>query len=56
MIEITDPETKQIDLVTAEWAKRAAAKKTVMKMLGSENWTKMSDNRKLRKNAEQAGS
>ena len=53
--EVPEQDTKPIDMTTAEWAKRAAAKKTVMKMLGNENWTKMSDSRKLRKNADQAG-
>ena len=51
--EIVDPNTKAIDSTMMEWAKRAAAKKTVMKMLGEENWTKMSDGRKLRKNLNQ---
>ena len=51
--EVTGQESKQIDMATAEWAKRAAAKKTVMKMLGNDNWIKMSDSRKLRKKAEQ---
>ena len=51
--EIPDTNTKPMDSTTMEWAKRAAAKKTVMKMLGEENWTRMSDGRKLRKNATQ---
>ena len=51
--EIADPNTKVLDSTTMEWAKRAVAKKTVMKMLGEENWTKMSDSRNLRKNATQ---
>ena len=38
-----------IDIPTIEWAKRMAATKTVMKLLGNENWTKMSDGRKLKK-------
>ena len=51
--EIPEPNTKLMDSTNIEWAKRAAAKKTVMKMLGEENWTRMSDGRKLRKNATQ---
>ena len=51
--EIIESDTKALDSTTMEWAKRAATKKTVMKMLGNENWTKMSDGRKLRKNAAQ---
>ena len=43
--------SKMIDIPTLEWAKRTAATKTVMKMLGNENWTKLSEGRKLRKNS-----
>ena len=51
IIEANEPMSKMIDTPTLEWAKRTAATKIVMKMLGNENWSKMSDGRKLRKNA-----
>ena len=49
--EIMEPTNKNIDVPTTEWAKRTAATKTVMRHLGNENWAKMSDGRKLKKNA-----
>ena len=52
--ELPEPDTKALDSTTIEWAKRASTKKTVMRMLGSENWMRMSDGRKLRKNAPQS--